>query len=103
MIDLRKPKVFRYPKSISFIINERAMQFVTNLYEVGVYGCLYQDNKPVHQANWHPRQIADFARRCKKDYQIGVIDDLIIGETISVIEDAEGFWTEVKSKKDEQV
>ena len=82
-----------YHKSHSFVDKDgEAHTFVTQLYEVGVYGIL--DNNPRWQGHFTPNQIKKMEKNLQKEKNAGNIQSFELGIPITV-SDESGFWKEV--------
>lgn len=83
-----------YHKSHSFIDNEGGKhQFITQLYQVGVYGIL--DNNPAAQGNFTPQQIKRMEKKLKEAEEKGEIQEFELGVPITVTDES-GFWEQVQ-------
>lgn len=82
-----------YHKSHTVIDNEgNEINFVTNLYSIGVYGIV--NNDPSMQGNFTPSQIKKMEKDLQKAVDKGEIKELVLGIPITV-SDESGFWKEV--------
>lgn len=89
-----KTKKIKYHVTHSFVEVETDVKhsFITQLYQVGVYGIL--DNNPSYQFNLTPQQIVKIEKRLKKQLENGEIKDLEFGREITVTDES-GFWVKI--------
>lgn len=82
-----------YHKWHSFVDAEgKEHKFVTQLYQVGVYGIL--DNNPMWQGNFTPQQIVKMEKALEKEKLKGEIKSYTLGTKITVSNES-GLWKEL--------
>lgn len=95
----KKINKWTYHKSHSFTDVETGdkIKTYTRLYEVcGVYMAIHVNEASMpYQRTGTPAQIVKHKTLLRKRAKEGTITDLVFGEEITVIKDAEGFYKEV--------
>ena len=91
---MAKIKKWNYHVTHSFKDKGKETKGITQLYQIGVYMII--DNNPRLQFNITPNQMVSMERRLKKAFEKGEISDLEFGREITVIENEEGFYEELK-------
>jgi hypothetical protein len=91
---MAKTKKWKYHVTHSFKDKGKETKGITQLYQIGVY--MIVDNNPRLQFNITPNQMVSMERRLKKAFKEGEITDLEFGREITVIENEEGFYEELK-------
>ena len=72
------------------------MQYVTQLYKVGIYCAMYTAGERMpHQMNFQGKDIVKFINQLKKLEAEGIITDLVFDHE-TTISDATGFWEEIE-------
>jgi len=91
----KKPKKYTYHASARWtdVHLNQDMQFVTQLYKVGIYCAWYIGKGTPRQMNWKPNDVIKFVKQLKSLEQEGKITNLVLGKTITV-SDTTGFWEE---------
>lgn len=82
-----------YHMTHSYKLNGIQMNFVSQLYQVGVYCIL--NNDPSRQSCMIPKNIVEAEKLLRKAEEEGTITDLVFGTEITVSDDT-GLFTEVK-------
>lgn len=86
-------KAIKYHKSHTFKdLDGVKHTFVTQLYQVGVYGIL--DNNPALQGSFEPSAIVSMEKKMLRLEKDGIILDFSVGMPIKVTNES-GFWEEV--------
>lgn len=88
-------KKWTYHKSHSFEHKGVKVNFITQLYQVGVYGIINGD--PATQGGFTPSGLVKLEQQLKKDAEKGEITNLEFGIPITVTEDKNGLLMEVES------
>lgn len=92
---MAKTKKWKYHITHSFKGSDgKKYSGLTQLYQIGVY--MIADNNPRLQFNITPNQMVSMERRLEKSFEKGEISDLEFGREITVIENEEGFYEELK-------
>lgn len=93
----KKAKRWKYHTSHKCVYMDKGKEypisFVTQLYQVGVYGIVNGDAGS--QGGYTPNQLVTMERRLKKQQEAGIIKDLEFGREIIVTTDEDGFFVEV--------
>lgn len=87
-------KKWIYHRTHSFIENEERITFTTQLYKTGVYAII--NNNPALQYNLTPKDIVEIEKNLRQREKEGKIKELSFGLPITVIEDEQGFYEEIK-------
>lgn len=77
----------------------RDTKVTTTVCNDGIYVSVYEGGELTRGDTWHPMRVERLMDRLSYNESVGLLDDLVFGETISVKQDASGLWTEVKSNK----
>ena len=85
-------KKWNYHKSHSFVVENKKMNCVTQLYQIGVYGIINGDSSI--QFIMSPASMVTMERKMKKNFKKGNISDLEFGVPITVTTDDSGMYVE---------
>lgn len=86
-------KKYTYHRSHSYMVEGMKVNFITQLYQVGIYGIVNGD--PDMQGGFTPQALVRLEKQLKKDEKDGVLSDLKFGKPITIQENEKGFWEEV--------
>lgn len=88
-------KKWKYHTSHSFKHGNTEYSFITQLYQIGVYGIM--NGRSDMQGNFTPNQIVSMEKRLRKDEEKGVISDLKFGNPITVTaQEDSGLYIEIR-------
>lgn len=87
-------KKWTYHRTHSFVENKERFIFDTQLYKTGIYAII--NNDPALQFNLTPKDIVKVEKKLRKEEKEGKIKELSFGLPITVIEDEQGFYKEIK-------
>ncbi|MDR3266001.1 MAG: hypothetical protein LBT24_00310 [Tannerella sp.] len=93
----KKRKTYSYPISASWTEDNIERNFVTQLYQTGIY--IIFNNEAAMQGSMTPQGMVKLAENLKKDEEDGEITDLSFGSKITV-SDETGFWEKAQSKEE---
>jgi hypothetical protein len=87
-------KKWTYSRSLTYKDTEGNVHTaLSQLYSIGVYVII--DDNPRLQYSVTPAQMVKIEKSIKKDFEKGLITDLVLGVPITVIRDENGFYVEV--------
>lgn len=92
-----KPKAekkYKYYTSASFTFKGKKQNFLTQLYQIGVY-CIWNGNS-ADQGGYTPAQMQKLCKAIQKDADAGNITDLEFGREI-IVTTVDGFFKEIKA------
>lgn len=89
-----RSKEFTYHTSYHYEDENGKHSFLTQLYQVGVYGII--DGRPELQGSYKPKDIVKIEKKLKKLEEEGKIKNLDFGRKITVTTDERGLWKEIK-------
>lgn len=90
----KKPKTYKYYRSLRWKDKGSKLEMATQLYKVGLYVCLYIDGSP-HQSSTTPIAGGNHQRKLLKQLEGDPdVTDIVRGSEIEAYKDEQGFWQE---------